>query len=202
MKRSHAFSCGAFLLFCGTDAEAARAFVVEDAAMRDPTCLTVEPRQRLFACHQIVAGDSRVIGLRRFRSSWRTDRSTFSKLTIQLPADAKAGDRFSVPNDRVRMFHSRGSSAFAGKTGCYAVPVAGQITVVSAGDFGIEVQVDATFRSASPLQWPGECEAPTTVSEHLRAKPLSLEQLDAWTGVHDPEASPFEQAHPSRRSRN
>ncbi|KKD57790.1 hypothetical protein VM57_00080 [Stenotrophomonas maltophilia] len=134
--------------------------MVEDAAMRAPTCLTVEPRQRLFACHQIVAGDSRVIGLRRFRSSWRTDRSTFSKLTIQLPADAKAGDRFSVPMIEYGCSIAEGPARLpedgllrsAGRRADYRG---------SAGDFGIEVQVDATFRSASPLQWPGECEAPT-----------------------------------------
>jgi len=202
MKRLSAFSCGAFLFVCGADAQAARVFVVEDAAMRDPACLTVEPRQRLFACHQIVAGDSRVIGLRRFRSSWRTDRSTFSKLTIQLPADAKAGDRFAVSDDGVRLFHSNGSSAFAGKTGCYAVPVAGQITVVSAGDSGIELLVDATLRSASPLQWRGECDAPTQLSERLKASPLQMHDLDAWTGSFDPDASPFDQAHPANRPRD
>lgn len=202
MKRLSAFSCGAFLYFCGADAEAARAFFVEDAAIRDPACLTVEPRQRLFACHQIVVGNSRVIGLRRFRSSWRTDRSTFSKLTIQLPADAKAGDRFAVSDDRVRLFHSSGSSAFAGKTGCYAVPVAGQITVVSAGDSGIELLVDATLRSASPLQWRGECDAPTELSERLKASPLQMHDLNAWTGAFDPDASPFDQAHPANRPRD
>lgn len=199
MKRLPALGCGAFLFACNADAEAARAFVVEDAAMRDLACLGVEPRQLLFSCHQIVAGNNRVVGLRRFRSSWRIDHSTFSKLTIQLPADAKAGDRFAAAGDRVRMFHSSGSSAFAGKTGCYGVPVAGQITVVFTGDFGIEIQIDATFRATSPLQWPGECDAPTTVSERLRALPLSLQHLDAWTGAHDPDASPFDQAHPSNR---
>jgi hypothetical protein len=202
MKRLSALSCGAFLFVCGADAEAARAFVVEDAAMRDPACLTVEPRQQLFACHQIVAGNSRVIGLRRFRSSWRTDRSTFSKLTIQLPADAKAGDRFAAAGDRVRLFQSSGSSAFAGKTGCYAVPVAGQIIVVSAGDFGIELQVDATLRSASPRQWRGECDVPTQISERLKASPMQMQDLDAWTGAHDTDASPFDQAHPANRPRD
>ncbi|HDS1624243.1 hypothetical protein [Stenotrophomonas maltophilia] len=202
MKRLSAFSCGAFLFVCGADAEAARAFVVEDAAMRDPSCLTVEPRQRLFACHQIVAGNSRVIGLRRFRSSWWTDRSTFSKLTIQLPADAKAGDRFAVSDDRVWLFHSSGSSAFAGKTGCYAVPIAGQIIVVSAGDSGIELQVDATLRSASPLQWRDQCDAPIQLSERLKASPLQMQDLDAWTGAHESDASPFDQAHPANRSRD
>lgn len=202
MKRLHAFSCGAFLFACGADAEAARAFVVEDAAMHDLACLTVEPRQRLFACHQIVAGNNRVIGVRRFRSSWWTDRSTFSKLTVQLPADAKAGDRFAAAGDRVRMFHSSGSSAFAGKTGCYGVPVAGQITVISTGDSGIEIQIDATFRSTSPLEWRDECDAPTQLSERLKASPLQMQDLDTWTGAHDPHASPFDQAHPASRSRD
>ncbi|WP_459048364.1 hypothetical protein [Stenotrophomonas sp. PSU_St99] len=182
------------------DAAAAQSvrFFVDKAAMNAPDCLRVDSRRLLFDCHQIVPGDRKVFGIRTFYSSWRRDRSSFMKLTVELPDGLKSGDSYKIADGTAKAFRSTGPSAFAGKNGCYGTASSGTITIVSSSPGRVDIQVDALFDQKSPLEWRGECDIPARVSERFRTTELAIGQLDAWTGKADPDASPFDQAHPVR----
>lgn len=192
-------TASAFVLSLSSDDAAAAQsvqFFVQEAAMNGSDCLLGDSRRLLFDCHQIIPGDHKVFGIRTFYSSWRRDRSSFMKLTVELPDGLKSGDSYEIADGTAKAFRSSGPSAFAGKNGCYGAATSGTITIVSASPTLVEIQVDALFDQKSPLEWPGECDAPARVSERFKTTELALKELDAWTGKADSDASPFDQAHP------
>ncbi|MGY1408150.1 hypothetical protein ACW5EG_01000 [Luteimonas sp. A611] len=135
------------------------------------------------------------IAIREFTPSRKVDGSRFSKITIVLPKDVSSGDVFSLPGDTASVFYSNGSSAFAGKKGCYGAAITGSIEVLSVEVDAMEASLDVVVEMKSPLDWPGECE-PVRIQRTLRANWTQYDSLGAWEGKPSVGDTPFEEAHP------
>ncbi|WP_313345656.1 hypothetical protein [Stenotrophomonas sp.] len=184
------------LVISGSGAAAEKtAFFVENASSVTDGCIDVGSRELQFSCHRIEPGVGTVIAFRRYKRSWNIDGTSFRKLTVHLPQRFKPGDRFSLDDGVARVFFSRGSSAFAGKRGCYGRAESGHVEVVSRTRKAISIRVSASIPMKSPLRIPKDCTGPEVVDMVIQAAPAQLDSLDAWEGRPDPGDSPFEEAN-------
>lgn len=201
-RSTRAVLTAALLAFMTSTASAAdrSAFFVRHALAVDPGCRDADTRSLPFACHRIRTGAGIVVAVREFKRAWRADRSHFSKLTVVLPEDVRAGQTFNLASPAVRVFFSDGASAFAGKGGCYSTGASGQVSVHTVDEMSIELSIDANFSQQSPLHWPGACDAPVMIRRGVKARLADVEALGAWEGRPEEGDSPFEEAHPSKRA--
>lgn len=170
-------------------------FAVKNVSADTNNCLDVDSRQVQFACHRLHPGEMIAIAIREFTPSKKMDGSSFSKATVVVPKDVSAGDVFSLQGSTAGVFYSRGSSAFAGKKGCYGAATSGKIEVISVEEDAIEASIDVVVDMRSPLSWPGECER-VRVQRTLRANWTEYDSLGAWEGKPNVGDTPFEEAHP------
>ncbi len=181
----------------GTAAAEKSAFFVENAGSVTDGCLDVGTRELQFSCHRIESGVGTVVALRLYKRSWKTDGASFRKMTVYLPANLKAGDQLSLDDGVARVFFSRGSSAFAGKRGCYGRAESGEVEVLSLTRKMIAIRVSAPIPLSSPLGFPKECPGAENVDMVIRAVPAQLAGLGAWEGRPGPTDSPFDEANPT-----
>lgn len=170
-------------------------FFVENAVAVTSECMDVGTRELQFSCHRIQPGEGIVIGSRIYKKSWKADGASFRKLTVSLPQTVSAGDHFSLSDGLAKVFLSRGSSAFAGKRGCYGKAEFGDVEVLSISDGAVSVRVRATISMKPPLKIPKECEQPEAVNVVIQAVPAKLDELGAWEGRPGPGDSPFSEAN-------
>lgn len=195
LGKAAAFALALFVVSCAATGQT-KFLAVKGVSTNVEECLEVDSRQLQFACHRLRPGEMIAIAIREFSPSRKVDGSGFSKVTIMLPKDVSAGDVFSLPSDSASVFYSRGSSAFAGKRGCYGVATSGRIEVMSVETDAIETSVDVVVYMKSPLDWPGQCE-PVRLQRTLRANWTEYDSLGAWEGKPSTGDTPFEEAHPS-----
>jgi hypothetical protein len=119
----------------------------------------------------------------------------YRKLTVVLPHEARSGDVLLLEAGRVRAFLSYGSSAFAGKKGCYGQAAAGEVRVAKREKGRLVLAIEADFELMSPLEWAGECEGKARLDERLSANITDIQGLDAWMGRPASGDSPFEEAN-------
>jgi hypothetical protein len=170
-------------------------FAVKNVSTDAHGCLDVDSGQLQFACHRLHPGQMTVIAIREFTPSGKMDGSSFSKITVVLPKDVSAGDVFSVQGGTASVFYSRGSSAFAGKKGCYGAASSGKVEILSVGADAIDASIDVAVDMRSPLSWPGECKR-VLLQRDFRATWAEYESLGAWEGKPKVDDTPFEEAHP------
>jgi hypothetical protein len=171
-------------------------FAVRFVELNAKSCLDVGSRELQFACHRMKEGSSVVIARRDFFPSRQLDGARFEKLSIVLPAAMVInGTEISIPNNDIAVFISYGSSAFAGKTGCYGFANDGSIRIIDLDAQHLRIEVNAKFNLKSPLEWKDQC-GPKVVSESINALWTSLDQLSAWEGRPVQSDTPFEEAHP------
>lgn len=192
--RAWAILAGLMISGGGAAAEKA-AFFVENASSVTDGCLDVGTRELQFSCHRIQSGAGAVVAFRLYKRSWKTDGARFRKLTVHFPANLKAGDRFSLGEGVARGFFSRGSSAFAGKRGCYGRAESGEVEVLSMTKKMIAIRVSAPIPMSSPLAFPKECTGAEDVDLVIRAVPAQLDGLGAWEGRPGADDSPYDEAN-------
>jgi hypothetical protein len=180
----------------GTAAAEKSAFFVGNASSVTDGCLDVGTRELQFSCHRIQSGVGVVVAFRLYKRSWKTDGASFRKLTVHLPASLKAGDHLSLDEGVAQVFFSKGSSAFAGKRGCYGRAESGEVEVLSLTQKMIAVKVSAPIPMSSPLGIRKDCTGPEAVDMVIRAVPAQLDNLGAWEGRLAPSDSPFDEANP------
>ncbi|HDS1104029.1 MULTISPECIES: hypothetical protein [Stenotrophomonas] len=101
---------------------------------------------------------------------------------IVLPGVLRAGQTLAIGDDGVRAFFSQGVNAFAGKSGCYSTADSGQIIIDAVKPNRFEVSLEATFRLASPLDWPEDFDVPASIHRAIKAKSADIAELRAWEG--------------------
>lgn len=171
------------------------AFFVENASSVTDGCLDVGTRELQFSCHRIQSGVGTVVAFRLYKRSWKTDGASFRKMTVYLPANLKAGDQVSLDDGVARVFFSRGSSAFAGKRGCYGRAESGEVEVLSLTRKMIAIRVSAPISMSSPLGFPKECAGAEAIDMVIRAFPAQFSSLRAWDGRPGANDSPFDEAN-------
>lgn len=184
------------LMISGGAAAEKKAFFVENASSVTDGCLDVGTRELQFSCHRIESGGGVVVAFRLYKRSWKTDGASFRKLTVYLPANLKVGDQFSLGEGVATVFSSRGSSAFAGKRGCYGRAESGEVEVLSLTKKMIAIKVSALIPMSSPLGIAKDCTGAEAVDMVIRAVPAQLDNLGAWEGRLAPSDSPFDEANP------
>lgn len=181
---------------CAT-ATQSTSFAVLSVSAGASDCLNVESRQLPFSCHRLVHSKNNVIGIREFTPSRMEDGSRFSKITVSLPEKIVSGQEFVLPSDEASLFFSSGASSFAGKTGCYGYADSGVISILSVDMDYVEVSIDASVNTRSPLNWPGDC-GRENIHRTFRADWVGYDSLGAWEGRPSASDTPFDEAHPRR----
>lgn len=139
---------------------------------------------RLLAGHYVVPGRGLVLLGRRFKQGplFSADTQTYEKLTIEV-ARTDVGVPINVPGPNVRLFYSRGSTAFAVKgAGLYSLKASGTIIIKSKTADRLTTGLDLVILVAmSPFREPTPIEV--KIKDERMFTRIGLDDLTPWLGT-------------------
>lgn len=168
-------------------------FFLSDVNIEYPLCLSADYSERELACHRLERGNRIAVAVREYdnKPHWQT----FKKLTVFLPKNTKAGDKFHLPQDDIVIFYSLGLSFGPGKSGCFGVVEKGEVEVVSKDEYTIAIRLIGNPTMKRSLNLRDDCNL-VQLDKLISAHYKKYEDLSPWDGKINKGASLTEETYP------